>query len=323
MARLGDTLKAAREQQGLTIEEAAKLTHIRQHLLEALEENRFETFPSPVIARGLIRNYAKFLKLDPIEALTLYDGKGRVPVKGQRLTPDGIEFMDLSMSSRSYFLNWELLVGVVLGFLVVGAAWYFFYGADVQPAVVAATATPTTRAAGISETSALILDTPTPLPTDTPTPLPPTFTPTPLIYTGVTVELVINQASWVQILVDETKEFEGILQPGDTPSWTGEQRVAIRAGNGGGVEVIVNGVDRGVMGANGQVVDQIWEKVTDPTALTTPPATPSPDETAEATPTEQFSELTGSTATATPNLEPTPVEDAADQDDAEPESNLQ
>lgn len=322
MARLGDTLKAAREQQGLTIDEVAKLTHIRQHLLEALEENQFEKFPSPVIARGLIRNYAKFLKLDPIEALTLYDGKGRVPVKGQRLTPNGIEFMDLSMSSRSYFLNWELLVGIVLGFLVVAAAWYFFYGAAIQPAVVVATAPPTARAAGISETSALLLDTPTPVPTDTPTPLPPTFTPTPLIYTGVTVELVINQASWVQILVDDSKEFEGILQPGDTPTWTGEQRVAIRAGNGGGVEVIVNGVNRGVMGANGQVVDQIWEKVTDPAALTTPKATASPAVTGQATPTEQFSQLTGSTATATPTLAATAVDDASGQE-AEPESNLQ
>ena len=36
-------------------------------------------------------------------------------------------------------------------------------------------------------------------------------------------------------------------------------------------EVIVNGTNRGLMGAEGQVVDQIWEKVDDPTKLTPEP----------------------------------------------------
>ena len=79
---------------------------------------------------------------------------------------------------------------------------------------------------------------------------------------------VISQPSWVQILADDAKVFEGVLQPGERRNWTGRSRVAIRAGNAGGVEVIVNGISRGVMGAEGQVVDQIWEKVDDPSTIT-------------------------------------------------------
>jgi hypothetical protein len=88
------------------------------------------------------------------------------------------------------------------------------------------------------------------------------------------VELVMQQSSWVQILADDVKVFEGIIQAGERPSWSGERRVAIRAGNGGGVEVIVNGQSRGFMGTEGQVVDQIWEKVDSPEALATPTPTP-------------------------------------------------
>jgi hypothetical protein len=80
-------------------------------------------------------------------------------------------------------------------------------------------------------------------------------------------------------LVDDVKAFEGVLQPGESRDWTGQRRVAIRAGNAGGVEVIVNGTNRGLMGAEGQVVDQIWEKVDDPTKLTPQPGqtlTPGP-----------------------------------------------
>jgi transcriptional regulator with XRE-family HTH domain len=269
-------LKAAREEQGITLEQVEEDIHIRRHLLEALEQGDSKKFPSPVITRGLIRNYAKYLKLDPIEALTLYDGNGVVPVKGQRLTPDGIEFMNLSMAPRP-LINWDFVIGMVLFLLVIGGFGYLTYSTVIEPRLTPTpTKTPPTN--GLGEDAAFLLPTPIPPPTNTPTPLPPTDTPTPIIYSGVTVELVLHQPSWIQILADEVKVFEGILQPGEKPSWTGQHRVAIRAGNAGGVEVIVNGTSRGLMGAEGQVVDQIWEKVDDPSLLTPQPGqTPGSD----------------------------------------------
>ena len=275
MTKLGEMLKSAREAQGLTLEDVEEAIHIRQYLLIAMEENNFKEFASPIIARGLIRNYAKYLKLNPIDALTLYDGNGLVPVKGQRLTSNGIEFMNLSMAPRP-FVNWDLIIGALLVVLVVGGVGYLAYGAVVQPRVTP-TPTKTPNPAALGDDAALLLPTVTPLPTDTPTPLPPTDTPTPIIYGGVNVELVITQASWIQILADDVKIFEGVLQPGERRNWTGQRRVAIRAGNAGGVEVVVNGASRGVMGTEGQVVDQIWEKVDDPSILT-----PQPGQTDEA-----------------------------------------
>jgi cytoskeletal protein RodZ len=241
-----------------------------------MEADNFKEFPSPIVARGLIRNYANFLKLDAIEALTLYDGNGVVTVKGQRLTSDGIEFMNLSMAPRP-LINWEFIFGSLLFLLVIGGAGYLAYGAIVQPSVTP-TPTKTPSANGLNEDAALLLPTVTPRPTDTPTPLPPTDTPTPIIYGGVNVELVISEASWVQILTDDVKVFEGVLQPGESRNWTGQRRVAIRAGNAGGVEVFVNGLSRGLMGPQGQVVDQIWEKVDDPSTLTPQPGQPDEDD---------------------------------------------
>lgn len=277
MSRLGEKLKTLREEQGIALEQVEETLHIRRHLLEALEANNFKQFPSPVVVRGLIRNYAKFLNFDPIEALTLYDGNGIIPVKGQRLTPNGIEFMSLSMAPRPLF-NWDLLVGLALFMLVLGGFGYVTYTTVIQPGLTP-TPTKTPNPDGLDENSAFLLPTNTPLPTDTPTPLPPTETPTPIIYSGVTVELALSQPSWIQILADDVKTFEGVLQPGDRKIWTGQRRVAIRAGNAGGVEVIVNGTSRGLMGAVNQVVDQIWEKVEDPATLT-----PQPGQTVDSNP---------------------------------------
>ncbi len=287
--QLGDLLKTSREQRGLTLDEASKNVRIRKHLLEALEENKFDEFPSPVVTRGLIRNYAKFLDLDPIEALTLYDGNGYVPVKGQRLTPHGIEFMNLSMAPRP-LITWDLVIAVLLFLVVVSGAGYLAYSTVIQPAV---TPTPTkTPAAGeaatnnaAEEDTALLLSTVTPTPSRTPTPVPPTATPTPLVYNAVTVELIVTQPSWTQILADDVKVFEGVLQPGDNRIWTGQRRVAVRVGNAAGVEVFVNGQSQGILGGEGEVVDRVYEKVDDPAQLTPQPEPTNEGENAEA-PTE-------------------------------------
>lgn len=305
MAQLGNLLKAAREERDLTLDEVENDLCIRRHLLQALEENNFKIFPSPVVTRGLIRNYAKYLHIDPLEALTLYDGNGIVPVKGQRLTPNGIEFMNLSMAPKP-FITWDLVIGVLLVILVGGAS-YLAYRQTLLVSVAARDGG--LEAVGLSADSALPLPTTTPLPTQTPTPLPPTDTPTPIIYAGVTVELLIQQSSWVQISVDEVKAFEGVLQAGETRLWSGERRVAIRAGNAGGVEVVVNGIKRGLMGPAGQVADQVWEKVEDPAVLTPEPEASLPTETP--VPVDQTNEASFESAPAETDPEaPSPLDSA-------------
>jgi cytoskeleton protein RodZ len=266
--QLGELLKSTREEQGLTLADVSTALRIRRNLLEALEQNNFKPFPSPVITRGLIRNYAKYLHLDPIQALTLYDGKGIMTVKGQRLTPNGIEFMNLAMSPRP-LITWDIIMGIFFFLVVVIGASYLTYTVVLQPQMTP-TPTKTPSAAGLDSDAALLLPTVTPTPTSTPTPLPPTATPTPIVYGGVTVQLIISKPSWIQILADDTKVFEGILQAGVNRSWSGQRRVAVRAGNAGGVEVIVNGASQGIMGLEGQVSDRVWEKA-DSTLLTTPP----------------------------------------------------
>jgi cytoskeleton protein RodZ len=61
---IGQRLKNAREYRHLTLEKAAEATRIRQGYLQALEADDFSAMPSPVQARGFLRNYAQYLDLD-------------------------------------------------------------------------------------------------------------------------------------------------------------------------------------------------------------------------------------------------------------------
>ncbi len=81
MADIGTTLRNARIQRGLTIEQAAQDTRISPRFLEALEAEQFDSLPAPVYVRGFLRSYANYLRLDAAPLLASLEGGGP-PVAG-------------------------------------------------------------------------------------------------------------------------------------------------------------------------------------------------------------------------------------------------
>jgi len=61
---LGQRLKKAREYRNLTFDKVEEATRIRAQYLQALEADDFSALPSPIQARGFLRNYAQYLGLD-------------------------------------------------------------------------------------------------------------------------------------------------------------------------------------------------------------------------------------------------------------------
>jgi cytoskeletal protein RodZ len=64
MTSIGQKLKATREDQRLTLDKVFEATRIRVQYLQALEADDLSIMPSPVQARGYLRNYAEYLGLD-------------------------------------------------------------------------------------------------------------------------------------------------------------------------------------------------------------------------------------------------------------------
>lgn len=61
---LGDRLRVAREETGLTLSEVSFQTKIRENYLQALEDDQLDKFPSRTQGKGYLRIYADFLGLD-------------------------------------------------------------------------------------------------------------------------------------------------------------------------------------------------------------------------------------------------------------------
>ena len=60
---IGEVLKLARTNQGLSLEELSKKTDIQQDLLEALERNDYDLLPSPFYARSFFSYWLPLLQL--------------------------------------------------------------------------------------------------------------------------------------------------------------------------------------------------------------------------------------------------------------------
>jgi transcriptional regulator with XRE-family HTH domain len=59
--RLGDMLKALREAQGLTYDDVSVATHVRPHIIQAIENGTIESVCAPVYARGFMKTYCEYL----------------------------------------------------------------------------------------------------------------------------------------------------------------------------------------------------------------------------------------------------------------------
>ncbi|MCB8961970.1 MAG: helix-turn-helix domain-containing protein, partial [Ardenticatenales bacterium] len=91
MDELGEILREAREAKGLTLEQAFAETRISQRFLAAMEAGDYDELPTPVHVRGYLRNYARFLSLDPAPLLERYENSTRkrppLPTPNPERTP--------------------------------------------------------------------------------------------------------------------------------------------------------------------------------------------------------------------------------------------
>jgi len=345
---LGEWLRQQRSELGISLEQAEADTRIRARYLEALEAEEFDALPDPIVGRGFLRNYASYLGLDGEDVAARYGELGAPPPPepppAAAARPFGSEpFRPLPLHDMPGFRSGRGWLAVLLAVLLVGVALAAWWGTPYILALwnwASPTAQPTATQQVTSTTPPTVTLTPslvtaeaatsTATPTDSTPTLEPTLTltlsPTPSAtpsrpaYLGIFLELVFTDTSWIQVSVDGVRQFQGELEEGTYRSWYAEERLELRIGSAGVVQVTVNGKSLGTLGAVGEVVDRVFEKmgegVTEATATVEPSGTitvtatvaPTRTETPAVTGTESATNPAEGTETPTPVPDtPTPT----------------
>lgn len=70
--KFGSILTERRRRLGISIDQAVSATKLRPQVIEAFERSDFASLPPRGYAQGMLSSYARFLRLDPKEVLSLY-----------------------------------------------------------------------------------------------------------------------------------------------------------------------------------------------------------------------------------------------------------
>lgn len=231
---LGERFRAAREARGLTVSQVAEQIRIRSVYLAAIEDEQWSAIGAPVYTRGFIRTYARFLGLDPEEAVAEFN---RTHPAGLPAAA-GAQEPAAPAARRSGLLIWlAAAVAVVL------IAFVVYNELTLHPAqtAMAPLATASPGSAGPSTSPSAAAE--------------PTPAPAPAIGGARSLALVLSAPSWLRVTVDGNVSMEGTFPAGTSKTFHGKNAL-VRIGNAGGVEVYVDGKDRGKLGAAGDVVEQ-------------------------------------------------------------------
>jgi cytoskeleton protein RodZ len=119
---VGRALAAAREAQGLALADVAQQLKFAPRQLEALEQEHFAALPGATFAKGMVRSYARLLKLEPEPLLQRVAGHFEVP-DSNRLAAryhQPVPFSDGARKSTFVYLGLSAGVLVLVGAVAYG-----------------------------------------------------------------------------------------------------------------------------------------------------------------------------------------------------------
>ncbi len=283
---VGNILRAAREERGLSLKDIENETSIRALYIDAIEKSNQDVLPSEVYVKGFIRNYAAFLGLDAdalgrqyyeeIHGAAEEKKTTAVPVAAPGKEEHGPFTTGSDFKERVEKSHRTQHVLIVLGILIavfVGSIYHFFGDDAVKKkepsSPVPQPTSPVTPAPATTATT--VVPSPTPVAPATPSAPAQTASPAAPAMPGTTkpedtrpgavnVTAKFNDRCWMHVIADGQVIYEGIVESGQMISWKGKDRVTVTAGNAGAVDIIYNGRDLGRLGNDGDVVEKRFTK---------------------------------------------------------------
>ncbi|MDY6028858.1 MAG: helix-turn-helix domain-containing protein [Acidaminococcaceae bacterium] len=246
---VGSILREKRQEQKVSLADVAKNTKIRECYLRALEFDQYEELPGDVFLRGMIRSYGNYLGLNGLELVNHYkatvlgvktdDSSGsairevehvcmQVRLKEKRDIGSGRGgFFDAALfSNRSVLLLLVLLIAALI------LATYFFLKSDEEPVTInnSIAASVNSEASADDKKLAVPID------------------------NNVKVELTANGQCWLEVTSDGKNFYEGLLNTNDKKVFEASEKLVIKYGNIGVMQVIVNGKKLSYAGEHGVAV---------------------------------------------------------------------
>lgn len=294
MDELGQILREARETKGLTLAEVQSEIRISTRFLEALESGEYQVLPTPVHVRGFLRNYARFLGLDPQPLLDRYSfNEGHVPppvTLGSRETkphtllpprddqpffdPVNVDVSDGRVRSSEPLLRLVIIAALIVALVLVanrflpmlldnegigeaigeGISQVLEGNGSGTDSQIDADATAAALIPGEVITSTSRNNLDALLPAPAST-----RPPLPATMDSIPLRLDVTERTWMEVTIDGDVVFSGIARAGDPPyEWEAQEEARLVAGNAIAVFVTIADIELGRLGGRGENIEEVW-----------------------------------------------------------------
>ena len=253
---LHEEMRESRERAGLTLQAVHAATRISTDFLNAIEKGNFEFLPKPYI-RLFLRTYANEVGMDPQYVLDRYEEIDRPHEKGKA---------GISMTNeRDPPLSWGLIVGMAVAFVLLGFAGVslFKMGAEDVSSTVSRDPTQIAPDSGVGDGLAVGTEDSTQIsrlkdsvsdtaadpeifggPESESTPnVPSKEVPHGISWTEsdslMALHAVGIELTWLDILADERRVFQGFMEPEDERTWQAREKFYVVSGRSRGVAFLL------------------------------------------------------------------------------------
>ncbi len=244
-------LRAAREQQGMTLDTLASMIKVIPAKLEALEAGRIDALPDATFARALAQAVCRALKVDPAPVLAVMPGNrlSRLERVDEGLNTPFREHSGRLLDDHDW-TPWQRPVPWLAGLLLVAAAGFALMpgrGPLLDGAADTA-AQPASAAAAIASQPASAVPAADPLASAVESVAAASATPAlaaaPAVAADAPDTLVVRalQSTWVQVVDGKGQTLASrVIPQGDTARFNGPLPLKLRIGNVVGVAVEFRG----------------------------------------------------------------------------------
>jgi cytoskeleton protein RodZ len=277
MDSIGAALRRARDQRGLTLDDVAALTKINRKHLESIESGDRSAIPGGFFYKSFVRQYAAALStgdsdlVDEIEELLAAEQPPPPPVARDE---EAIKVMSaMPMQERASWNPSAASYAIILVIALIGCSGLYAWWHRTQQAQASADAKPRPPVL-VQRTEAPMMDTkkpeaqkpeaqkpetkqaaaqPSEVQRETPTPPSEPAAVAANPDDKISLEVTANEDAWFWLGADGKTLFSGVLQAGQTKTFTAKENVRMKIGNAGGLDIKFNGKPTGPIGPKAQV----------------------------------------------------------------------
>jgi cytoskeleton protein RodZ len=241
-ADIGGRLRDARQQRGLSLHDAARVTKLSINVLRAIERNDFESLPGGIYRKGYLRSLAREVGLDPEQIAADYD-EAFEPAIASVAAPTSDVVLEhrwirqLAPSPRRSVATLVFPIALAIGWL----AWR----GGVAP--------PAPAASGLIQEGALASAAAPAVDHVTRSSTGPTTSAQEDV--PLRIEIATSGWCWVAAESDGERALYRLVEPGERVVLEGWRIISLRLGNAGSVRLSINDGPSRSAGGDGEVIE--------------------------------------------------------------------